>query len=138
MRQPPAPLTGGARPDCVRNLARYPYAPRLTKKCSAIDHYLAAQYRHLRPTRHFMALPRAVVGFMQILDAHSTLHVWIENDEIGVAADGYCALTGIKPHNARGVRGHEIGKALERISSFHHHFRIHDAQSGLHPCVAAG
>jgi len=67
---------------------------RLAEQLPILDHHLAAQDHDRRPAVDFPAVPRAVVGAVEVLGAERMPDGGIEHDDVGVAARGEHALRG--------------------------------------------
>jgi len=84
------------------------------------------------------ALPRAVVGHVEVVARERLLERRVEQDEVGVAARREHALRGIQAEDARGVGRGDRGEALERHAALDDALGPRDPQARLGADVAAG
>src|SRR5215831_20601338 len=125
--------------DRRRNFALEVLAPTLaSEEAAVLDGYLAAQNRHHGPGEDVVALPRRVVGLVQVLRAHLAATGGVENRDIGIAARRDGTLARVEPHDLRRVAGYQIDEAGERVAAPDHHLGIHDAEPWLDARIAAG
>src|SRR3984893_11455852 len=132
-------LHGGARADAVGNLAGEELAvAEAREELAVLHHDLAAQDRHARPGRHFVALPRRVVGLVQILLAQYPPGARVEQHDVGVRADRQRPFARVEAHDARCIRRGEPDKIGEAVAALLDHVGVHQRQPGLDPGIAAG
>src|SRR3954468_14963219 len=127
------------RPDGVRDLAlQIPAILQVAMELSVGHHHLAAQHGHGGPRADFLAFPRRVIGFVQLLRAHGAALARIQHDDVGIAADGDRAFARIQPEDARRVRRHHVDELLERIAALLHRLGVDHRHARLDAGVAAG
>src|SRR5207244_5437492 len=98
---------------------------------------LAAQYREHRPARDGPALPRAVVGHVEVVLDERLAHAGIDEYEVGVAAGRDDALLGIEPEDPGRIGSRDVRRALERHAALDDALAVADAQTPLVPHVPA-
>src|SRR5438445_7750475 len=94
--------------------------PRLTEHPAVVSDDPAPQEGHHRPARDLPALPRAVVGDVEVLPRERLADPGVDEDEVGVAPRRDHALLRVEPEDPRGVGGGHGGEALERHTALDH------------------
>src|SRR5579871_3923720 len=106
--------------------------PRAGEILPVLHHDLAAQYRHHWPREDVVALPRRIIGLMQVGCGDLAAPGRIEDRDVGIAADGDRSLPRVKPHDPGGVARYEVDISRQSIAAAHDHLGVHDGQARLH------
>src|SRR5262245_52674018 len=111
---------------------------RAAEERAAVDRDGAAEQDDLGPAVHLPAVPRAVVGSVQVARPEGPPHGGVEHDEVRVAAHGDGAFLRIQAEDLRGVARRHLDEALEGHAPPGHALRVDDGHARLHAHVAAG